>query len=169
MLTEFGVTDKGEANTLKGVLEPVSLIIELLASEEPNFDLLRKVYNCLNSKALVDPDIMIKDVQKSWGSLPGDIFHLPSMPDGAVGHEGNGLFLMLRNIRQVEAVQVSARPDDIRSGHAVAKRVGRVTAPYRYAITQNLAKVFSDIGLPEDHEDRRKNAAHRLFQVKEAL
>jgi hypothetical protein len=164
IIDELGVEDNGERANLLNVLEPAELVMQTLQCVAPDFKLLNDAFCCINPKALVDDGIIVNEVQKSWGALPGDVFHLPSMPEEATNRTAGGLFLMLRNIRQIDASYVTARPDDVRTGNAKAKRIARVTAPYRYAITQNLARVFADIGLPEDHETRRKHAAQRLFE-----
>jgi hypothetical protein len=164
ILDELGVLDNGERANLSRVIDPAHLIMRTLKCAEPDFQLLTEAFCCVNTKAASDPGVIINEVQRSWGTLPGDVFHLPSMPEEAPDQTAGGLFLMLRSIRQVDAAHVTARPDDVRNGNAKAKRIARVTAPYRYAITQNLARVFADIGLPEDHEIRRKQAAQRLFE-----
>lgn len=159
LLDELGVTDLGERNGLMHVIEPAQAIDAALCCTEPNMPLLAKAYALIKKSQNAWSDIE-KDVTQYCKSLPGDIFHLPSRPDG----EDGDLFLMLRHIRQIVEDELTARPDDIRSGLAKAKRVARVSAPFRYAITQNLGKVFADIGLPNDYDNRRSLAANRFFE-----
>jgi hypothetical protein len=162
MLRELGVEDKGQCNTLMGVIRPAASLDAALVATQPDLDLLGEAYSFVKQKATTDASILITDLQKDWNTLPGDVFHLPSMPNGTNGD----LFLLLRHIRQIRSEDLTARPDDVRSGAAKAKRIARVTAPYRYAITQNLGKVFSDIGLPREHEVRRSTTAQRFFSTR---
>ena len=155
MLQELGVTDKGQQNDLMKVIAPAKMLDDVLVCEEPSFSLLVEAY--LHVKK--DKNGLLDDVNRYLCNLPGDIFHIPSTPDGG----SDDLFLLLRHIRQLQADEISARPDDIRSGAAKAKRIARVSSPVRYAITQNLAKVFADIGLSDDYHDRRGTSARRLF------
>ena len=165
-LDEIGVSDNGQRNGLLNAIAPAATILGVVNSTQPDFQKLAAAYAVVNPKSSAgDFSVIAGDIQKSWGSLPGDIFHLPSMPTPE-GPETDGLFLYLRHIRQINADEVSARPDVIRSGQAKAQRVARVCAPYRYSITQSLARVFSDIGLPEDHEHRRRNAAQSFFSCR---
>jgi len=162
LLDEVGVVDKGQRISLLNVFAPAVTVLECVNRAEPDLDLLSAAYGAINPKAAQDPRLMADDIQRSWSSLPGDVFHLPAMPeDGAA--PGRGLFLQLRHIRQVDADALTARPDAIRDGSARARRIARVSAPYRYAVTQALARVFSDVGLPDAYDDRRKTAARSFF------
>lgn len=163
LLDEIGVTDKGQRQTLLNVIEPAATLLACMNCAEPDLHLLLSAYAEVNPKAAHNRMMMADAIQKSWASLPGDIFHLPNMPEGGA-RPGHGLFLHLRHIRQLDADMVSARPDAIRSGAAKAQRIARVSAPYRYAVTQALARVFSDIGLPDAHDGRRKVAAQSFFE-----
>lgn len=165
MLDEIGVTNKGERADFANILNPAKRLSEILACEEPDLERLEACYVIVNSKASENRALFVRDIQTDWSSLPGDLFHLPAMP-GTEKVTGEGLFLHLRHIRQISADLVSARPDDFRTGIAKARRVARVSAPYRYAITQALARVFSDIGLPDAHDQRCQSAAH-LFLHRE--
>ena len=162
ILDDIGVTDPGQRNHLLNAVGPAAAVLDAINCDAPDFDRLAAAYVIVNPKARTDPNAMPADIQKNWTSLPGDVFHLPAMPREEMA-PGDGLFLHLRHIRQISADALSARPDDIRSGRAKARRIARVSAPYRYAITQALARVFSDIGLPDDYDVRRKEAALRFF------
>jgi hypothetical protein len=162
ILDEIGVADLGQRNSILNVIKPAADVLNVINGDAPDLTQLSAAYAFVNPKAATDPTAMATDIQRTWASLPGDIFHLPSVPKEEEV-PGGGLFLHLRHIRQIGADEISARPDDIRSGKAKVRRVARVCAPYRYAITQALARVFSDIGLPDDYEARRKDAAQRFF------
>lgn len=162
LLDEISVVDKGQRNDLLNVLSPAVAVLECVNCANPDLRVLSSAYIAINSKAAQNSQLLPDEIQKSWASLPGDVFHLPTMPeDGAA--PGHGLFLHLRHIRQIDADSISARPDAIRNGSAKAQRIARVSAPYRYAVTQALARVFSDIGLPDAYDEKRKVAARSFF------
>lgn len=158
ILDELGVESPSDRTALLNVLSPAEVFETLMRSEEPDIGLMRKAYAIYKPASLENSTLLAADVQNSWNSLPGDIFHVPSMPEEEAP-DGYGLFLQLRHIRQVRAEALSARPDELRAGGATCRRVARISAPYRYAMTQALGRVFTDIGLPEAHERRRKSAA----------
>lgn len=162
LLDEIGVVDRGQRQNLLNVLSPAVAVLDCVNCANPDLHILSSAYNAINPKAAQNRQLLPDEIQKSWASLPGDVFHLTTMPedDAAPGH---GLFLHLRHIRQIEADRISARPDEIRSGSAKAQRIARVSAPYRYAVTQALARVFSDIGLPDAYDEKRKMAARSFF------
>jgi hypothetical protein len=162
LLDELGCNDKGERNQLGNVIEPAWALASLLAASEPELTRLNTAYRWVNKAAEADKGLLAKAFQASLGSLPGDVFHLPTLP----GNEDDGLFVMLRHLRQCHIDEIASRPDDLRFGGATAKRIARITATFRYALSQNFARVFSDIGLPEDHEERRKNASRRFFDAR---
>ncbi|CDI11772.1 hypothetical protein ACA106_06855 [Agrobacterium pusense] len=161
LMDELGVTNKGERNTLTAVIDPAVLLDTALHATDVDFSVFAKAYAAARSKQY-KPEWFSGELAKMIEGLPGDIFHLPSMP----GDENGDLFLMLRHIRQIRGEELTSRPDDVRTGAAKAKRIARVTAPYRYAITQNLGKIFSDIGLPEAYEKRRGTSAERFCKAR---
>ncbi|WP_298091842.1 hypothetical protein [uncultured Sphingomonas sp.] len=160
LLDELGATDKGQRNGLRPPLEKLLAVETALACETPDLPLLRRAHEATNQTSAANAAILVREVQNVWSGLPGDVYHLPSTPEGEEG----GLFLLLRHIRQLGVDEITGRPGAVRAGEAHAKRVARVRAPFRYAITQSLAKVFADIGLPDDHDIRKKDAAARLFE-----
>jgi len=164
-LSELGVTDNGQRKDIGAIIDGVETLSATLELKEADLDVLIRAYGLVNPKAASDRSVISKAFQASLGSLPGDVFHLPVLPND----EDDGLFLMLRHIRQCAAAAIAKRPDDIRFGEARAKRAVRVSAPFRYAITQALSRVFGDIGLPLDHETRRSTAADRYFTSRNLL
>lgn len=73
----------------------------------------------------------------------GDIVILPSAAKlGVVGE-----IAWVRHIWQVPIGQIALKTSDIR--HCQGERVARLDSPYRYRLTQIMAQVFSDIGLPD--------------------
>ena len=159
LLDELGLRDTAR-DKLGDVLDQILACDEILSTPDFDMMLLERSFARTDSKG--GRSTLIRKIEENWNQLPGDIFHLPSLPTG----DEDGMFLMLRHIRQLSATEVAGRPDDIMRGDVKVKRIARVCAPYRYSITQNLARVFADIGLPEDHEDRRKSSAQRLFETR---
>jgi hypothetical protein len=160
LLDEIGVTDKGQRLDLKKIADELVMLLSLLDAEEPNMALLQSCYAIKNAKATADDvTALALEIQSAISSLPGDVFFLPHVSD----RPDEGLFLILRDITQCDISEIAIRPDELRFGRAKAKRLGRVAAPFRFAITQNLARVFSDIGLPESYEEKCKTSSHRFF------
>jgi hypothetical protein len=160
VLNELGVVDRGERNTLQPVIDRAVAFASLLNASEPDMHLLRKCHALAKGNSASDDSLLAKAFQSAISDSPGDVFHLPVLPD----RDDEGLFLMLRHISQCEVADITTRPDELRFGIAKAKRIARVTAPYRYAITQSLGRVFADIGLPKEYEDRCQSSAIRFFQ-----
>lgn len=158
VLNDMGVTTPGDRANIANVLRPTEVLLKLMSEKIPDLMLLRAAYAVVKPASADNPKLIAADIQKSWNSLPGDLFHIPGVP-AVKDAEGHSLFLHLRHIRQVPAGALSARPDVLRSGKATCKRVARISAPFRYAMTQALGRVFTDIGLPESYEIRCKDAA----------
>lgn len=163
ILNEFGVSDKGQKNTLSPIVDRAAVLYRLMREKTPNLALIKESYSLVRKEYVSKPEILSDSFQKCISSLPGDVFYLPVLPEN--GDEG--LFLMLRDIRQCPISDIANTPDDLRFGAAKGRRIARVSAPYRYAITQNLARVFADIGLPKAYETRCSNAGTRFFSAKE--
>lgn len=159
VLNELNVAD-APREKIRTLLDQILAYDEVLDQPNADMSLLTRAFAMTGVKG--DQAALIKRIEESWGQLPGDIFHLPSLPTG----DEEGMFLMLRHIRQLPASAIAGRPGDIDGGNAKVKRVARVCPPYRYSITQNLARVFADIGLPEEHDARRKSSAQRFFDTR---
>jgi hypothetical protein len=87
-------------------------------------------------------------------TLPGDVFYI----DKISSLQGRGFFALMRYLGQcsVDGIAINTEYD---CAHAI--RFARLQSPYIYAMTQSLGKVFSDIGLPNEHkEDRESIPAH---------
>lgn len=94
-------------------------------------------------------DAIWKDYRSRLRNLPGDLFAInglsPSHPEGYVAY--------LRRVREIAPESIALRPADERRG-LPATRIGRLRTPYRFRLTQKLAAVFADIGLPPDYDGR---------------
>jgi hypothetical protein len=160
LLDEIAMTDKGQRSDIKKIADDLVKLSSLLEAKMPDLGLLQVCYAIRNPKASPDDvKALALEVQSSMASLPGDVFFLPHVSD----RPDEGIFLMLRNITQCEISEIAIRPDELKFGSAKARRLGRIAAPFRYAITQNLARVFSDIGLPVSYEEKCKTSSYRFF------
>ena len=83
-------------------------------------------------------------------SLPGDVFFVSLLPNE--GEEG--FFALLRHIRQCKLSDISLDPVERPGPPLPARRIGSLRAPFIYALTQQMASVFIDIGLPTYHSKR---------------
>ncbi|MGW1509141.1 hypothetical protein [Streptomyces sp. NPDC002394] len=96
-----------------------------------------------------------KEIRNKLKSFPGDSLYL-SRPSPA---HGGGYVVMLRLIRSIEDSNVSLRPSDeyYSPGRHRARRVARLKTLYCHRVVQQMAQVFTDIGLPTDYEDSRNS------------
>lgn len=95
-------------------------------------------------------------LENAMRQLPGDMFFLSSI--SPVYKEGYVAYL--RGIRELHVSQFPATTFDFNTSDVV--RIARLTSPYKYRITQQLAAVFSDIGLPGSHVDACRKATIAL-------
>lgn len=79
-------------------------------------------------------------------SPPGDCMVLPQLPGLAPGLH----IAFLRAMREVRDRDIATKTSEIVPNRA--KRIGRLVPVLRYRLTQMLAQVFSDIGLPDNYE-----------------
>ncbi len=100
-----------------------------------------------------------KELATSLKTLPGDAIFIGSLADDA----RDGYVAYLRRIHEIRDHHV------VRSSVSVPKdakfiRMGRLTAPYIYALTQQVGSVFGAIGLPNEYEMKRSEIAE-LFSI----
>lgn len=81
---------------------------------------------------------------------PGDCMVLPQLP--GLAPELHVAFL--RAMREVRDQDIATKTSEVEPNRA--KRIGRLVPVLRYRLTQMLAQVFSDIGLPDDYEEALK-------------
>lgn len=161
ILHELGMTEPDDLLRFGQMFSDYVSLDGLLMKSAPDWSNVRDLTAWI-APANTDPDsFLAKSIQDHLSSMPGDVFFVPVRPD----NEDEGIVLMLRHIAQCDEKDIATMPDDIRYGTATALPLARVSAPYRYAITQSLARVFSDIGLPEPHELRRKTSAARFLGI----
>jgi hypothetical protein len=164
LFEELEITDNGQKRELATLAEELTSLQALAKSSVPDLKLLQACFCLKHRNKKIDPDdlsVLADEVQSSISKLPGDVFYLPLDNE----EEETGLFLMLRHIQQIDISNISTRVADMALRDTKATRLGRITAPYRYAITQNLARVFSDIGLPIAYEERRDISSRKFFKV----
>ncbi|WP_445395575.1 hypothetical protein ACSMX9_19485 [Streptomyces sp. LE64] len=94
-----------------------------------------------------------KSIKSSLKSLPGDVFYL-SAPSPL---HRTGYVVVLRFIRSIEESAVALRSvDEIRNRTQYrARRVARLDTLYSHRVVQQMASVFTDIGLPNEYEQAR--------------
>ena len=73
----------------------------------------------------------------------GDVLPLPSA--SGIGIEEN--IAWVRHIWQASAKDIALRTSEV--SQKPGEKIARLASPFRYRLTQKLAQVFSDIGLPE--------------------
>ena len=151
--------------TLVNVFEPVERVSKLLQAQSPNWDALRNALPL--RKPTHSPDTYegiaaeFKDVVTS---LPGDVFFLSEVPGALPG----GYFAMLRYVSQCALEDVRISAETLRFEGGRARRISRIPAPFLYSLTQGIGRVFSDIGLPESYEERRKRSPLEMIRRIEA-
>lgn len=95
----------------------------------------------------------IQSVYEKLRTDPGDQFYVGPLPQELEPHIAS-----LRVLREIHKNHVVTKPSELSAlpaGQKFAKPLCRLTAPYRYRLTQKLAAVFSDIGLPGEFETHR--------------
>lgn len=157
---EIGLIDPGQIKDFCRIADEYIDVRNMLETEAPDLESLRRCYALKNKKATpTDHSELAREVHNSVLNLPGDVFYL----SGLLEYEAFGLFGMLRHITQCNLSDIGLSPDELRFGSARARRVARLKAPYLFALTQNLGRVFTDIGLPASYEERRKNCSAAFF------
>ncbi|MBR0812165.1 hypothetical protein JQ544_11565 [Bradyrhizobium diazoefficiens] len=162
LVVELQISDAGQKSELLAMAGELQTLKSLEDTPAPDMGLLHDCYRLKHKgKKIKDGDFsaIADEIQSSISSLPGDVFFLP------LDEHEHGLFLMLRHIRQLDLSRLATSVADMTVGEPHAQRLGRITAPYRYAITQNLARVFADIGLPSSYEERRDRSSRKFFKV----
>lgn len=111
-----------------------------------------------NKLAKARGDIWVRYTDKLLNSTPGDLFFLNELAPGVAG----GFVVYLRRLSEIQDGEIAVTPIEARERQAV--RVSRLAAPFRYRLTQKLASVFSDIGLPTEYEKRCATTLAQLQQ-----
>lgn len=118
-----------------------------------------RIRNTPKARAQVMADIW-KEIESFVINLPGDAFFLGNILDGYP----SGFIAYLRLIREANQHQIAIKQTDLRDGTMKAKRIACLSSPYIYRLTQQLASVFSDIGLPAEYEKARVDVVKRHSQ-----
>jgi len=110
-----------------------------------------------NKGPLAEAQLRLRsEIADATEKLPGDAFFVGYLADGeALGHVA-----YLRLVREIRHDQIATRVTDLAS--AKAKRVSRMSSPYLYRLTQQLADVFAAIGLPDVYERQRRLIARSM-------
>lgn len=89
---------------------------------------------------------------------PGDCMVLPQIP----GLDPGLHIAFLRAMREVRDRDIATKTSEVAPNHA--RRIGRLVPVLRYRLTQMLAQVFSDIGLPDDYEAMLKQERGKFVE-----
>jgi hypothetical protein len=116
--------------------------------------------NILDSKSENNKEIKILEnkFRNHIINLKGDLFYINYIH----GVNEIGYIVNLRRIGRFSRENISISSYD--NGEKVyLKRIAKMVSPFNYRITQNVAQMFSDIGLPEDYEDDRNSTIDIMF------
>ncbi|UPG92815.1 hypothetical protein [Luteibacter aegosomatissinici] len=100
-------------------------------------------------------------LEKAGGQskFPDDVFFLPGLP----GYDVSPAVVLLRELVATNTEHVvHASSDAVASHHRV--RVGRLIAPYKYALTQAFGNLYSRIGMPTEYEVRRDSGKASILE-----
>ncbi|WP_421178615.1 hypothetical protein [Aeromonas enteropelogenes] len=92
----------------------------------------------------------IDRISSFLNSPPGDCMILPPFS----GLESVPHVAYIRMLREIDETNIALKNSD--SSTEKGQRIGRLMPEIKYRLTQMLAQVFSDIGLPEEYEDLLK-------------
>ncbi|MBI3372704.1 MAG: hypothetical protein HY017_13245 [Betaproteobacteria bacterium] len=82
--------------------------------------------------------------------LPQDCFLISGIPEH---HETKGLVAMLRYVRAMDEDDITSSLAVFRDGTPHALRVCRLTSPFKFALMQQFALLFTRVGLPDSHDE----------------
>lgn len=93
--------------------------------------------------------------------LPGDALFLSKVSQS----DAEGYIAYLRLIREISVSRIATSPVmESRMGEeVVARRIGRLSTLYVHRLLQQMASVFTDIGLPSDYETHRDRTIDGLI------
>lgn len=114
-----------------------------------------------NALRLINPNTKALSASRTRNFLdkpPGDCMVLPQLPGLAPGLN----IAFLRAMREVRDQDIATKTSEMTKNRA--KRIGRLIPVLRYRLTQMLAQVFSDIGLPDDYEVMLKEQTNRFVE-----
>lgn len=159
VIETIGITDRGLIKQFEDMMEHLRKLQILVDGASADMELLKSCYMREYLKSSSDfHGALIKDVKKDISGLPGDIFFLSHIEKS----EASGYFVLLRYVSQCTTETVGRSMIDMRNG-AQARRIARIRAPYLYALTQQLGRVFSDIGLPDEYNTRMQASPNIFF------
>lgn len=104
-----------------------------------------------------------EDVISRIRSLPSDALYLGSLSP----QNSHGYVAYLRLLREIRIERIALRPSEERTAperQFEARRISRLRLLYTHKILQQMAAVFTDIGLPEDYETYRNASIVRCAE-----
>jgi hypothetical protein len=159
------IIDRGIENALADIDVNSNEIKELISfiynyrKECDSFSLYLKYKSIIDGNFKKDEELKkIKSKFKSFiSSLPGDLFYINyihSLKDF-------GYIVNLRIIGNFAEEDINVGNNN--NNKIILKRIARMIPPFNYRLTQKLAQMFSDIGLPKEYEEDRNNTIEMLF------
>lgn len=121
---------------------------------------LRSLRIAANPAASGSIEQILNELPQTVDDLPGDAFFVGRIPM----HHEVGFVAYLRLVREINVGSIATTPADLRQSGALAGRTARLLSPFVYRMTQQLAQVFSDIGLPSQYEKRRSRVATLVLE-----
>lgn len=112
---------------------------------------LRKIKK---QKSIPKGDLLRKELRnRILKQLPGDALFLAAPAPEAT----KGYIAYLRIIREIhfEKIATSAMQERLGGSRIAARRIGRILPLYLHKLTQQMAAVFTAIGLPKPYEEHR--------------
>lgn len=119
--------------------------------------ILRSAINALETNPSKKPaaQLVRADVANCMRSMPSDTFYLGSISPTS----SHGYIAYLRLLREISFEHVATTPREERLAphrNFRARRISRLQLIYTHKLLQTMASVFTDIGLPEEYETRRR-------------
>lgn len=99
-----------------------------------------------------------REIDEYATHLPSDAFFIRSLSHNNMG----GYVAYLRLVREISHKHIATRYTDLRDSAVIARRISHLGSPYIYSLTQQLATVFSAIGLPTEYEDSRRQLVEQV-------
>jgi len=110
-------------------------------------------------KVSAQQDKVWRDIAARIRRIAGDLFFLNELGHGTTG----GFVVYLRRIGEVSEKAIAIDPLTEKHGTSIeAVRISRIAPPFRYRLTQKLAAVFADIGLPDNYDVQCEETVHEL-------
>ncbi|WP_345624987.1 hypothetical protein [Rugosimonospora acidiphila] len=149
--SHLGSVTQKDSDALAAMIEEVSVCDRVRTSSAyaEQFAMLATIYTSAKKKSA--GEVLLSEIRARLKNLPGDVFFISALSQEHTG----GYIAYLRLIRETHLHQISTSYYYKDGRSVVANRASRLRAPYVYRLTQQMADVFTSIGLPEEYEAAR--------------